>query len=274
MSKSALGARLFWMLLFCASLALPTAAQARAGFTRGGVHLSIGSRGARTHEPGLGQPLVHTYTHTPTPAAGAGNLSGRSPFLTGLFGGFLGAALFRHGGLLGLGLILALLFVLWRARGRWFAGRRGAAPAMPGRGVDIALPASDLEAFQKLHAAIQEAWSNADLARLSQLVTPEMLRWFSGELARNAAAGVRNVVSGVTLVKGELTESWEERDRQYATAFLRWRAFDYRVPLDRSTGERDFLAAGDPRVPVETEEVWTFMRRRGGPWLLSAIQQV
>jgi len=27
-------------------------------------------------------------------------------------------------------------------------------------------------------------------------------------------------------------------------------------------------------VPVEAEEVWTFVRRRGADWLLSAIQQV
>jgi len=27
-------------------------------------------------------------------------------------------------------------------------------------------------------------------------------------------------------------------------------------------------------MPVEAEEVWTFVRRRGGDWLLSAIRQV
>jgi hypothetical protein len=288
MPKPASGLCLFAALAFCASLLLlPASAEARAGFTRGGVHLSIGSRGARTHEPGVGQPLTHTYTHIPTPGPGGGLLA-RHPFLTGLFGGFLGAALFGHGGLFGLGLLVVLLLVLWRVRGRWGAGRRGAAPATlysgpvvmprrpapPDRGRDIALPDADLEAFRRLHAAIQEAWSNADLARLSQLVTPEMLRWFSGELSRNAAAGMRNIVAGVELVKGELSESWEERDRQYATAYMRWRARDYYVRLGRSPGDPDFLVSGDPRVPVEAEEVWTFVRRRGEPWRLSAIQQV
>ncbi len=34
------------------------------------------------------------------------------------------------------------------------------------------------------------------------------------------------------------------------------------------------VVEGDPNQPTEATEVWTFMRSRGGPWLLSAIQQV
>ena len=30
----------------------------------------------------------------------------------------------------------------------------------------------------------------------------------------------------------------------------------------------------DTVVPTEAEEMWTFVRRQGGDWLLSAIQQV
>jgi predicted lipid-binding transport protein (Tim44 family) len=41
----------------------------------------------------------------------------------------------------------------------------------------------------------------------------------------------------------------------------------------RSPGDPDYLVSGDPRTPVEAEEVWTFVRRPGGNWLLSAIQQ-
>ncbi|HJU19521.1 MAG TPA: TIM44-like domain-containing protein [Stellaceae bacterium] len=286
MSKAPLGLCLIAALLLCVNLFLPAAAEARAGFTHGGAHMSIGSRGARTHEPGIGQPL-HSYTRTPAPAS-AGPTA-RHFFLTGLFGGLLGAFLFGHGGLFGLSLLIVLVFLLWSARGWWgprrsaasatlFSGPlvapRHAAPAPPDRGRDIALPDADLDAFQKLHAAIQDAWSNADLARLSQLTTPEMRRWFAAELSRNATEGVRNVVSDVVLLKGELSESWEEGDRQYATAYMRWRAFDYRVRLGRSPGDPDYLVSGSPRVPVEAEEIWTFMRRRGDPWVVSAIQQV
>jgi predicted lipid-binding transport protein (Tim44 family) len=34
------------------------------------------------------------------------------------------------------------------------------------------------------------------------------------------------------------------------------------------------VVSGDPRTPSEQEEMWTFVRRRGGNWLLSAVQQV
>lgn len=281
MSKPLLSLFLALALALGASLLLPAAARARAGFSHGGVHLSIGSRGARTPERGIGQPLYGAHS----PPSGAGGFAPRHPFMAGLFGGFLGAFLFGHGGLFGLVIIIAVIAIVLLASrsGPFLRGRAGpatvfsgpmAAPggmAAPDRGRDIALPDADLDAFQRLHAAIQEAWSQADMARLSQLVTPEMLRWFSEELSRNAAQGVRNIVSGVELVKGELSESWEEQDRQYATALMRWRALDYTVRLGGTAG---VVVSGDPRAPVEAEEVWTFMRRRGGPWLLSAIQQI
>jgi predicted lipid-binding transport protein (Tim44 family) len=46
------------------------------------------------------------------------------------------------------------------------------------------------------------------------------------------------------------------------------------VRIGRSPGMPDYLVSGDPKTPVESEELWTFVRRRGGNWLLSAIQQV
>src|SRR5204862_294012 len=139
-----------------------------------------------------------------------------------------------------------------------------AAPAGSGRGRDINLSDADLQAFQTIHAAVQEAWSTGDLARLRPLMTPEMLSYFSEELTRNTSQGVRNIVSNVELLKGELAESWEEGDLQYATAYLKWRAIDYLVRVGRSPGDPDWLVSGDPRPPVEAEELWTFVRRSGG----------
>ena len=109
---------------------------------------------------------------------------------------------------------------------------------------------------------------------MRQLMTPEMLSYFSQELTKNSSRGVQNQVSNVNLVKAELTESWEEGDMQYATAFLRWTSLDYTVRAGAEPSSPGALVAGDPRVPTEAEEVWTFVRRRGGHWLLSAIQQV
>jgi predicted lipid-binding transport protein (Tim44 family) len=74
--------------------------------------------------------------------------------------------------------------------------------------------------------------------------------------------------------KAELAESWEEGDMEYATAYMRWTALDYTVRLGAAPGSAGALVSGDARIPTEAEEVWTFVRRRGGQWLLSAIQQV
>jgi predicted lipid-binding transport protein (Tim44 family) len=247
-------------------------------------------------QPGLSPPL-------PSPLYGTGGFFQRHPFLTGLAGGFLGSWLFGHSGYAADGtstgsafgmllefLVIGLLIYLAM---RWFRGRAfsngwpggssfsmprsagaAAAPARRDRGRDINLSDADLGSFQAIHAAVQEAWSAGDLGHLRRLMTPEMLSYFSEELTRNASQGVQNIISDVRLVKGELTESWEEGDLQYATPFLRWRALDYNIRLGRSLGDPDYIVSGNPRMPVEAEEVWTFVRRRGGQWLLSAIQQV
>ena len=240
----------------------------------------------------------------PSPAYGGGSFFQRHPFLTGLAGGFIGSWLFGHmgyaadgtGGGSGLGMILQILIIglliyfairLFRGRGRALFGGGGSMPFSPprsagaaaapmrrDRGRDINLSDADLNAFQEIHAAVQEAWSASDLGRLRRLMTPEMLSYFSEELTRNASQGTQNIVTDVELLKGDLSESWDEGDLQYATAYMRWRALDYVVRLGRSPGDPDYLVSGDPRTPVEAEEVWTFVRRPGGTWLLSAIQQV
>lgn len=298
--------RLLFALLFCAVIALaPSLAEARAGrsFSSGGFS-GMGSRGSRTFEPNNAAPITRSMNPAPSarapfasPAAGyGGSFFQRHPFLTGLAGGFFGSMLFHgmggfghvFGGLLEL-LIIGLLiwFVVRLFSGRfssWASAGSGggmyrsagaaAAPAAQYRGVDTTVGDADLTAFQSIHAAVQEAWSRGDLARLRQLMTPEMLSYFSEELTRNASQGVQNIVSNVRLLKGDITESWEEGDLQYATAHMRWSAIDQTLRLGQSPGMPDAVVSGDPRTPVEEEEVWTFVRRRGGNWLLSAIQQV
>ncbi|MBV8132420.1 MAG: TIM44-like domain-containing protein [Alphaproteobacteria bacterium] len=297
----------------CVALA-PVIADARAGASAGGRSSSMGSRGLRTYENNNAQPLSRSMTPLPqapaqpgltpgVPAYGGGSFFQRHPFLTGLAGGFLGSWLFGHSGYAAdgastgsaMGMLLELLiigaliyFAVRLFRGRAFSNGwpggapfstprsagASAAPARGDRGRDINLSDADLSAFQALHAVVQEAWSAGDLGRLRRLMTPEMLSYFSEELTRNASQGVQNIVSNVQLVKGELTESWEESDLQYATAYMRWRAIDYVIRLGHPPGDPGSIVSGNPRVPVEAEEVWTFVRRRAGAWLLSAIQQV
>jgi predicted lipid-binding transport protein (Tim44 family) len=134
---------------------------------------------------------------------------------------------------------------------------------------EIGVQGADYEAFERLLGQIQTAWSNADANALRGLLTPEMFGYFSEELAALASKGVRDVVEDVKFEKGDLAEAWDEGDAQYATVAMRWSALDYRVRND--TGQ---VVEGNKNVRSDTTEIWTFMRARGGQWLLSAIQQV
>jgi len=294
--------RILLSLFFCLSLALaPSLAEARAGssYSSGGAS-SMGSRGSRTFDNNGAAPVTRSMNpvspSTTSPLGGApaygGSFFQRHPFMTGLAGGFLGSMLFSglggfghvFGGLLQFLIIGFLIFFL----ARWLFGRfapagggamprsvgAAAAPAARFRGRDTTVGDEDLSAFQAIHAAVQEAWGHGDLGRLRPLMTPEMLSYFSEELTRSTSQGVQNIVSDVRLLKGDISESWEEGDLQYATAYMQWSAIDYVVRIGRSPGQPDYLVSGDPKTPVEAEEVWTFVRGRGGNWLLSAIQQV
>ena len=284
--------RVLLALMFSLTLALtPSLAEARAGRGFGSAFSGFGSRGSRTFENNGAAPLAQSSPYAGGAYSG-GSFFSRHPFLTGIFGGFLGAALFGGGffghmlgGFFTLLIIGFLIFFLLRILGAGgFAGRGGMMPRSVGaaaapvqqryRGRDVYIGDADLNAFQSLHAAIQNAWSRGDLAQLRQLLTPEMVNYFANELAKNSGRGVQNLVSNVNLVKAELTEAWEEGDVQYATAYMRWTALDYTVRIGASPSAPGALVAGDPRVPTEAEEVWTFVRHRGGSWRLSAIQQV
>jgi predicted lipid-binding transport protein (Tim44 family) len=76
---------------------------------------------------------------------------------------------------------------------------------------------------------------------------------------------VTNKISEVKLLQGDLAEAWREGETEYATVAMRFSLNDQTV--DRESGR---IVAGGPD---EATEIWTFMRRRDGHWLLSAIQQ-
>jgi predicted lipid-binding transport protein (Tim44 family) len=66
---------------------------------------------------------------------------------------------------------------------------------------------------------IQAAYSAEDLSALRAKVTPEMLSYFSEQLADNASRGLINRVTEVKLLQGDLAKTWREGDTDYA----RWR---------------------------------------------------
>ena len=130
---------------------------------------------------------------------------------------------------------------------------------------------TDLNTFEKLLGDIQTAYGREDIEQLGAKTTPEMLSYFSQDLSDNAKKGVRNEVSGVKLLQGDLSEAWRENGSDYATVAMRFSIIDAMV--DRATGQ---VISGDRARPTEAAEFWTFRRddrARADGWQLSAIQQ-
>jgi predicted lipid-binding transport protein (Tim44 family) len=144
-----------------------------------------------------------------------------------------------------------------------FGGLGAAAPASE----PLEVKPEDFSTFERLLGDIQTAYGREDLAAVRTRVTPEMLSYYAEELSENASRGVVNEIRDVKLLQGDLSEAWREGDKDYATVAMRYSLIDRYV--ERATGR---VSDGNDQ-PQEATEVWTFMRARGGDWLLSAIQQ-
>ena len=131
----------------------------------------------------------------------------------------------------------------------------------------LEIVAADYDAFEALLINVQAAYSAGDLPKLRTLVTPEMLGYFTQDLSANASRGVENKVSDVKLEQGDLSEAWSEGSVDYASVAMRFSMID--VMRNIADGR---IVEGNEQVRTEATEVWTFLRGRGGNWILSAIQ--
>ncbi|HYZ24399.1 MAG TPA: TIM44-like domain-containing protein [Rhodopila sp.] len=309
------------LALAAAPTLAPTLAEARAG--DGG---SFGSRGSMTYSAPprtntspygaapMQRSMTPNYQSSPSPGFGrpAPYYQQRSPFMSGLLGGLIGAGiggmLFGHGfmggglgffGFIGLLLqifiIVAIVRFLWRAftngrsplpaNGPGIFARNGApggsGPSGSGPGLmggllggaarsgapPIEIGPADYQQFEQLLQGIQAAWTAHDLNALQAMATPEMVSYFNEQLSDQASRGVRNEVTDVRLLQGDLAQAWAEGGREYATVAMRFSMID--VTRD-ATGR---IVDGSPNEHVTATEYWTFVRSRGGHWILSAIQQ-
>ena len=132
---------------------------------------------------------------------------------------------------------------------------------------DLAISQVDLDRFERLLVEIQTAYGAENYAELRKLTTPEAMSYLAEELGENATKGVRNQVSDVRLVQGDISEAWQEGTLDYATLAMKYESID--VMVDRTSGK---VVEGDTREPSETTEVWTFVRKPANDWQLSAIQ--
>lgn len=147
-------------------------------------------------------------------------------------------------------------------------GGGGAAPRRGGKRDEVGIDQRDLNEFEHMLGEVQGAYAREDLTTLHGLATPEVVGYLQQEIEANRARGVVNHVSDVKLLQGDLAESWREGDLEYATVAMRFALTDYTT--ERASGR---VVEGDPNRPTEATELWTFMRRRGQHWMLSAIQQ-
>jgi predicted lipid-binding transport protein (Tim44 family) len=302
--------------LFALLLAVVLAFAPGLAFARAGSGGSFGSRGSFTYSapsatstaPYSAMPFQRSLTpQAPSYSApayggyGSGGFGGRSPFMSGLMGGLIGAGigglLFGHGmfgGITGVGSLFGLLLQIFLIVlvGRWLFrmmfgqpamaggslfGRMGGAPGPlpmgggPVRGAPasrpVAIVPADFQAFEQLLKGVQAAWSAHDLNALRAMATPEMVSYFAEQLGEQASRGVRNLVTDVRLEQGDLSEAWAEQGREYATVAMRFSMLD--VTRDASGRVVD----GSPVERVTATEIWTFLRVPGGRWVLSAIQQ-
>lgn len=141
-----------------------------------------------------------------------------------------------------------------------------AAPAAPATR-ELQLEGEDFDRFEELLGAVQSAYSREDYAALRAITTPEAMSYLAEELGENATHGVKNEVRDVRLLQGDLSEAWSEDGTDYATVAMRYESID--VMHDRKTGE---VVGGHPEELSESTEIWTFARKTGGVWQLSAIQ--
>ncbi len=223
------------------------------------------------------------------------------PLAAGLLGGFLGAGLggmlFGHGfmggggglgfgGLLGMLLQIALIVFAVRWVMRRFSGasarsvaggapngypQQASARMAPGNWASnsppLAITQPDYQQFEQTLRDVQSAWTRSDLAALQRVATPEMVSYFGEQLQEQARRGVRNAVSDVRLERGDLSESWSEGGRDFATVAMRYSM------IDVTTDGQGRVVDGSPTERVSVAELWTFVRVSRGSWILSAIQQ-
>jgi predicted lipid-binding transport protein (Tim44 family) len=149
-----------------------------------------------------------------------------------------------------------------------FGGFGGQQPAQPVMTQPIQLVGEDFGVFEQRLQGVMEAYSRQDNAALARITTPEMAGYLAEDLAEDARNGVKDISRDVKLVQGDLSEAWREGNDEYATVAMRFSVLN--TVVDKASGR---IVEGHAEIPREVTEIWTFVRPRGGEWLLSAIQQ-
>lgn len=115
---------------------------------------------------------------------------------------------------------------------------------------------------------VQSAGMARDAGALRDRVTPAMYVELEARGDRLRASGRSARVTAVE-VTSEVTEAWQEGNRDYVTAYVAGSMQSYTV--DDATGQ---VVDGSPAWPVPVEAFLTFTRPAGlNFWMLSLIQE-
>jgi len=256
---------------------------------------TLGSRGSRSHSAPA-RPLPERPEPSPAPvtaplAPPARRRGGRMGMLPGFAaGGLIGSSLFG----VAWGLLDTLLIGGGIVLFATFLRRRPAAPAQPMQAA-VSVPSSldtppgdssldrgvrDIRQtdarFDPARFAgytgmvfrdVQNAWMTRDIGSLRDRLSPEMYGELQVRCDRLRNARQVNRIDRIE-IRAEITEAWQESDRDYVTAYIGGSMVDYTV--DEVT---DGLVNGSSAIPKDVEEFWTFTRPGGlNFWMLSAIQ--
>lgn len=113
----------------------------------------------------------------------------------------------------------------------------------------------------------QAAWAAQDIQAVRDRVTPEMYVELQAQCGRLRKLGQADHVERIEIT-ANITEAWQENDRDYVTACIDGSIIAYTVD-----GATQTTIRGSRTVPRDIEEFWTFTRPAGlNFWMLSAIR--
>ncbi|MBF0187841.1 MAG: Tim44 domain-containing protein [Magnetococcales bacterium] len=130
--------------------------------------------------------------------------------------------------------------------------------------------ASFLEGAKVAYERIQTAWTRGDMDTLRPLLTERMIDMVEEQILASVQADETNTVENIRFEAMEITEAWQEAGQDYVTT-------GFRVSMiEVTTDSSGNVIEGDPNVPQQIEEYWTFTRGSGATdpnWWLAAVQQ-
>jgi predicted lipid-binding transport protein (Tim44 family) len=125
------------------------------------------------------------------------------------------------------------------------------------------------EAVEDNFFRIQAAWTKRDLAPIRNLLTPQMLTTFQGQVNEAVAAKQFNRLENIAVRQVDIVDAVQDQGEEYITVKFLASLLDYTV--DETTNQ---VVSGSSSEPVKFLEYWTFTRKVGErTWLLGGITQ-